>query len=243
MAIERTKYQKITNFIIDNLEGGYYHPDMLKDGRIKDQRYSSSGETMFGIDRLAGGSLNTTPAGQRFWSIIDNANARRNWKWNYKGGNLENKLKEAAADVMYGQYDKLASRYLTPESRKLVEADDRLLFNFIYATWNGSGWFKRFAQHFNDVVASGVRDKDALVNAVVSRRTESTNSLIAQGGRKIAAIIDQFKNVATETAEKTYGFAKRNWMPIALFFVGVVGLVYFGFFYKGKVMNKKIQLT
>ena len=43
--------------IIDKLEGGYYHPDMLEDGRIKDSRYSASGETMMGIDRKAGGKI------------------------------------------------------------------------------------------------------------------------------------------------------------------------------------------
>jgi hypothetical protein len=42
------------NIIIEKLEGGYYHPDMLTDGRIKDGRYGGSGETMFGIDRKTG---------------------------------------------------------------------------------------------------------------------------------------------------------------------------------------------
>mgnify|MGYP003524299183 FL=1 len=132
MSINKERYIKITNFIIDNIEGGYYHPDMLKDGRVKDNRYASSGETMFGIDRKNGGSLNTSPSGIRFWKAIDLVGARKNWKWNYKGGQYEDKLKLGAADVMYEQYDKLANRYLSSESRKIIESDDRLLFNFIY---------------------------------------------------------------------------------------------------------------
>lgn len=243
MAVDRNKYQKIVGLIIDKLEGGYYHPDMLSDGRVNDSRYGSSGETMFGIDRVAGGDINKTPAGIRFWSIIDNAGARKNWKWLYRGGSLEPQLKDAAADIMYGQYDKLASRYLTPESRKLVESDDRLLFNFIYATWNGAGWFQRFANDFNNAVSKGVRNKDELVRVAVSSRTENQNSLIRQGGNKIASFIDELKNIAEETAEKTAEYTKRNWLPILLIGVGVAGLIYFTYFYEGKGMNKNLKLT
>ena len=78
--IDKDKFKQITNMVIDSLEGGYYHPDMLKDGRVKDARYGASGETMFGIDRLAGNS-DKTPQGKAFWKIMDDAGARKNWKW------------------------------------------------------------------------------------------------------------------------------------------------------------------
>jgi hypothetical protein len=52
--MDTIKFDKITSLVIDKLEGGYYHPNMLIDGRVKDIRYSGSGETMFGIDRLKG---------------------------------------------------------------------------------------------------------------------------------------------------------------------------------------------
>jgi preprotein translocase subunit Sss1 len=32
----KAEFIKIVKMIIDNLEGGYYHPDMLNDGRIND---------------------------------------------------------------------------------------------------------------------------------------------------------------------------------------------------------------
>jgi hypothetical protein len=76
-----------------------------------------------------------------------------------------------------------------------------LVFNFAYASWNGEGWFKRFADVLNDAVAKGERNKEKLVDLVVARRTESTNSLIAQGGRKIAQFIDSLKSVAIETSK------------------------------------------
>ena len=31
-------FSKVVSEVIDKLEGGYYHPDMLKDGRVRDKR-------------------------------------------------------------------------------------------------------------------------------------------------------------------------------------------------------------
>jgi len=61
------KFQYIANLIIDNLEGGYYHPDMYIKGAkntsgkiipaISFSKYKYSGETLFGLDRHAGWNL------------------------------------------------------------------------------------------------------------------------------------------------------------------------------------------
>lgn len=63
------KFQYIANFIIDNLEGGYYHPDYYIKGaytqtgkKIPAQSfinagYSRSGETLYGLDRHAGWNM------------------------------------------------------------------------------------------------------------------------------------------------------------------------------------------
>jgi hypothetical protein len=62
------KFEYISNLIIDNLEGGYYHPDMYIKGaknvngkymppsifKKEGADYGSSGETLFGLDRQAG---------------------------------------------------------------------------------------------------------------------------------------------------------------------------------------------
>lgn len=60
------KFLYIGNFIIDNLEGGYYHPDFyingaptIRGGRISAAAfvkadYGRSGETLYGLDRHAG---------------------------------------------------------------------------------------------------------------------------------------------------------------------------------------------
>lgn len=183
-------FEDIVAEVIDELEGGYYHPDMLRDGRIRDSRYGNSGETMMGIDRKAGGKINNTPEGIKFWQLIDNANARRNWKWNYRGGNLENELRRLAGLMIKRYYDDYSNRWLSDKTKKIVNSNRKLLFNFIYAVWNGPGWFKKFAKIINDAVDSGIKNGDILAELFIKSRIQSGNSLIAQGGRKIAKILN-----------------------------------------------------
>jgi hypothetical protein len=202
MAVELNKFKKIVALVIDKLEGGYYHPDMLADGRIKDSRYSTSGETMFGIDRLNGGDINTSAAGRQFWQIIDNANARKNWKWLYRGGDLEPKLRDLAGEMIYDKYNKWSNLRLTEEARQIVDSDSRLIFHFVYATWNGSGWFKKFATDINNAVERGIKDRDKLVEIALNSRINEglaqgskPNSLVAQGGKKISTWINDVPQI------------------------------------------------
>jgi hypothetical protein len=187
-------WQGMVNLVINNLEGGYYHPDMLKDGRVSDARYGGSGETMFGLDREAGATESTGPAGREFWSFIDSQNARTNWKWNYMGKDnpaLESKLRQLAGDVMKPQYIDNTRRYLSPEAADIISKDPALTFNFVYATWNGPGWFQRFAKIINQEVANGNTDPKSLLRIAVDRRISSGNSLIAQGGPKVDKITNR----------------------------------------------------
>jgi hypothetical protein len=204
MAVNKNKFSTVTQLVIDKLEGGYYNPAWHSTG---DSRYGSSGETMFGIDRVAGGSINTTTAGKEFWGIIDKNKTRDVWKWNYKGGTLAPQLKELVVDIMYPVYERNASTYLDPQTKTIVDNDNRLLFHFIYASWNGSGWFKKFANDMDKAVQNGVTNPDKLVQVALDSRTKeglssgsSPNSLIAQGGRKIAGFIESLKNVGSEAS-------------------------------------------
>jgi len=237
MAVDRSKFNEMTSRVIDELEGGYYHPDMLKDGRVKDSRYSNSGETMFGIDRKAGGSINTTTAGKKFWGIIDNAGASRNWKWNYKGGSLGASLKQGAADIMYPEYERNATNYLSAKAKSIVDSDNRLLFHFIYASWNGAGWFKKFAADINKAVESGITNTNKLVKVAIDSRTKeglregsNPNSLIAQGGFKIAGFIDSLKESA-----------KKNIPALIVVAVILTGITIYAITHQGqavKAINK-----
>jgi hypothetical protein len=243
-------FDYITGLVIDKLEGGYFHPDMRTNNPSKFGSYHRSGETMFGLDRHAGHSLfystprkssdviknmdyiysgaykYKSPEAKKFWEIVDKANARKNWSWNTRGGNKEKELRDLVGKIMFPQYEFLAKTYLTPESREIIESDPRLLFNFIYAVWNGSGWFKKFANDFNKSVKSGVTNKDKLVEQVISSRTKeglttgsSPNSLIKQGGEKISKFINNIK------LPKTVGKLNKSKNSIVTSLMIALGLV------------------
>lgn len=197
MSVSAAKFNQVTKKVIDNLEGGYYHPDMKVKNPVKFAGMGTSGETMYGIDRRHGGTLNTSEAGKKFWSLIDKAGARDKWQWNYLGGSLAPKLKELTGEIMYPHYQRLAKAYLSDKAKSVVEADDRLLFHFIYAGWNGEGWFRKFAADMNEAVNKGIKDADKLVKVAIRSRTEeglekgsAPNSLIRQGGLKIEKIFE-----------------------------------------------------
>lgn len=206
--IAKDNFINLTDLVIKNFEGGYYHPDMLKKGIIKDQRYASSGETMFGIDRKHGaGALAKSDAWKEFWSIIDKANARTTWKWNYTGGALGPVLRKLTGAMMYPHFMRLFTKYLSPAAQAVVANDERLIVHFSYASWNGEGWFQRFAKPLNDAVAKGITDKDQLFNIALQARTKSTNSLIRQHGAKMASLIKK-----TWPALSTGGAVKKKFL-------------------------------
>ncbi len=189
---DTANFGKLVGIVIDNFEGGYYHPNMLRDGRVNDSRYSSSGETMFGIDRKTGGTLNTSPAGQKFWSLIDEAGAADEWQWNYFGGDLQPQLKELVGQMMEPHYMSLLSQRLSPAEIKIVNSDPRLIMHFVYASWNGAGWFKKFANDVKEAIQAGITDLNQLAAITIKSRVEeglqkgkAPNSLIAQGGKKM----------------------------------------------------------
>lgn len=211
--MDLTYFKKVTGKVIDHLEGGYFHPNMRTANPLKFGAYHRSGETMFGLDRHAGHDLYyKTPrkastvlanlpfiesgiyeyknkASELFWKTIDNANAKNIWKWNYKGGDLSLKLKDLAATIIYNQFIFLFKKYLSLKAQQIVESNEKLLFHFIYATWNGSGWFQKFATIFNKEVLK-TTDINELIKVVLNSRINSGNSLIKQGGLKIKKLFD-----------------------------------------------------
>jgi hypothetical protein len=183
-----TDFQDSVNKVIDNFEGGYYHPDMMRDGRASGM--GDSGETMMGMDRKHGAIFAKTPAGIKFWELIDNANARKNWKYNYMGGPLESELRTLVAEQIKPEFEKLCNTYLSSEAREIVKNSPELTFHFIYATWNGSGWFQKFARQINDAVSKGTKDPKELAKIAIDSRKESGNSLIAKSGNIMSKVLN-----------------------------------------------------
>jgi hypothetical protein len=213
-------FDKVVATVIDKLEGGYFHPNMRTKNPSKFGAYHRSGETMFGLDRHAGHGLYystdrkdsdvldnlkyiengsyeyASTEAKEFWETIDKADAKNKWEWNYRGGTLESRLRYLAGRIMKKQFDSLFSQYLSKKAQEIVNSDGRLMFNFIYASWNGSGWFEKWAKDFNKMVETGETNTDTLLNSIVNKRkTEglskgsAANSLISQGGDKIKKIV------------------------------------------------------
>jgi hypothetical protein len=201
-VIDVKDWQGIVNTVIDNLEGGYYHPDMLADGRVHDSRFGNSGETMFGLDRLAGGIESKGPAGQEFWRLIDAQDARHKWKHEYMlkdNPELATKLRELTAEIMKPLFEQNTKNYLSPEAAAIISKSPALTFHFAYATWNGPGWFKRFAKPINAAVASGNTDPNSLLAIAMQDRASTGNSLITQGARKVADITAKIASQTSST--------------------------------------------
>lgn len=183
-------FRKMTDIIIDELEGGYYHPDMKKRNPSRFAAMLDSGETMFGMDRKHGAQEETgVPAGKEFWRLIDAQNASQNWKYEYMledNPTLANKLKDLIVQIMEPFFVRLANKRLTPEAKEIVMSDPRLYLNFVYLTWNGSGWFKWMSDDFNKKVEEGA-SLEELVKFVTDWRK---NSRISRSGKVMEKIFN-----------------------------------------------------
>lgn len=177
-------FKEITKLVINKIEGGYYNPKWHYKSAM-----GKSGETMFGIDRKHGGTINTTGPGIEFWKIIDDNKSPEVWKHGYRGGNLESTLTDLAARIMEPVYERNSEKYLSPEARKVVESDKPLLFHFIYASWNGPGFFKKFAEKINEEVKKNKTPEQLRQVALNSRR----ESAVSGSSSKIE---DIFNNLA-----------------------------------------------
>lgn len=186
------QFQDAINKIIDGLEGGYYHPNMKARNPSKFAVMGSSGETMYGMDRKHG-KQEQYAAGQEFWKLIDAENASTNWGYNYKlddNPGLASKLKKLIADIMKPLFEKFSNTYLSPEAKQIVMSNPPLYVHFVYATWNGSGWFKKFAKTINEEVAKGITDPGQLGDIAVQSRKNSGNSILSKTSTKVDNIMD-----------------------------------------------------
>lgn len=209
-------FESVAKSVVADLEGGYYHPSMMQKNPGKFSAYGKSGETMFGLDRFAGHDLYySTPllgknpiddlqyiesgkyqyksdAAREFWETIDKADAKNKWSWNYMGGADNSKLVDLAGQIMKPYFEKLFSTKLTPEAQALVKQSPALMYHFIYGTWNGPDWFRKFADDINTAVASGTTDLNVLARVAIDSRTKegrqkgsAPNALVARGGEKM----------------------------------------------------------
>jgi hypothetical protein len=189
-------FMDITKKVIQNFEGGYWNPFCPSHPKGGMGR---STETLFGLDRY-NGNIESTSEGKEFFRIIDDEKRAmgatssgsgsgmrwsnmdrfcKKWKWNSRGGDKEQKLKELAASIMKKRFDSHMSSFVRdPKTRQKIMNNDGLLIHMSYATWNGSGFFKKFADKLQQGVKQGMTDKQLIDLAVQSR---ASTGLIGKG--------------------------------------------------------------
>jgi len=202
-----SKWMKVTKKVIDKLEGGYWNGSTSKNNSTSKMGICSnhpngsmaaSTETMFGLDRY-NGSIEKSEDGKKFFAIIDNQKRElgmdkfcKRWRWGYRGGELEDRLKSLAAKIMKHSYDRNAKNYFSDELKRRVEKNDRLLMHFSYASWNGPWFFQQFANSLNRAVKEGKSDKELLKQAIADRK----NSRLIRQDSVAAILTDPNLNLA-----------------------------------------------
>lgn len=220
---EPLTFEQAAAQIILNNEGGYCcsamvvdHPHNLPSSPhyrpstrtpfIKDKRYHNSGETMFGLDRVQGNleSPKEHPKSYKdaiaFFKLIDDAKAFDLWEWNYIPPEpLRGQLLFYAAKIMKVAFDRNMNNFVpNAQLRALIPTNGKLMYNFAYATWNGSGWFKAFGEKLTAVYEKGMTNPSDLAEYFTNLRVNNEGlignklggdaySLIRQGGFKIAS--------------------------------------------------------
>lgn len=183
--------------IIDNIEGGYYHPDMqsrLQNGDV----LGSSGETMYGIDRKNGAPLFSTGTAEavKFWQIVDANFGDHHADTAYYNDMADGRkktpasvgaqLRPLAAKMIVDAFETNA-QFLSPGARQIVFNNPRLLLQFLYATYNGIGNFKTFADVMNAAYSNGERSAQAFWDLIQDAR-RAKGGLFSLGADKIDII-------------------------------------------------------
>jgi hypothetical protein len=170
-----SNWMTITKKVIDKLEGGYWNP---KCGHPSSGMGKST-ETMFGLDRY-NGNIESTSEGRQFFGLIDQEKKKlgktefcKKWKWLYRGGDKEETLKNLAARIMKNSFDRNMKNFVKdPEAKKRILGNKNLLLHMSYASWNGPGFFQKFAKSIENGVKQGMTNKE-LVDLAISDRSRT----------------------------------------------------------------------
>ena len=207
--------------IINELEGGYYHPDMkakLKGG----ENMGDSGETMYGLDRQKG-NIENSEAGKKFFALVDKYYSTHHADTGYYNdkangqhadipASVGTQLKQLAAEVIYNRFNNYAAA-LDKAAKEKVLSDPALLIQFFYAVYNGQGNFNKFATVMNDAYSKGTTDAKKLYQLLQRKRRtlgkgDNGNKLFRKGADKLDSIIKKYYGL--DYAEKS----SKTWLYI-----------------------------
>lgn len=196
------KFMEVTKKVIEKFEGGYWNPICSKypgtGHPTKTGAYKDSGETMYGLDRVAGNIENLSSEGKQFFGRIDKEKQKlgeekfcRTWKWNYIPPEpLKTELMNLAAATMKKVYENNEKAFFKGNTKKVVDSSRPLLLHFSYATWNGPWFFQQFANTINKGVEEGKPIK-TLIEMAKQDRINRISGYWAEGTKRVNAAMDQ----------------------------------------------------
>ncbi|MDQ5928647.1 MAG: hypothetical protein QG594_421, partial [Bacteroidota bacterium] len=172
-----TEFNEILRIVVDYLEGSY-----CKGGLSCGSK--NSGETLWGLDRLN----HVGPLDTAFWEKVDQVkNKPKKWNSSYPKPNDNPIIFNEYSKIIENDYNKFIKTYIkTPQILELINNDGLLKFNFIYATFNGSVWFKGFSKLIESEYNSGKRTSDELLKVFVDERISGGYNAI-KGVKEFAA--------------------------------------------------------
>jgi len=222
-----TKDSIIVQAIVDNLEGGYYHPTHAFSFSQTDRNtYKNSGETLYGLDRYAGNNegIRKGPKNQSgidFWAAVDAISGNGSykdtsrtvktgqwnikkypkksgiWSWNHMPKKSESgydNLQKNLTKYITNSYNSLFNKYLAGHPvGQLVQNDGRLKFMYYRATWNGSGFFQKYASNLKAIYDKGEKNIDNLICADLTFRYNTKAPAFKPGVSKISFMMDYKK--------------------------------------------------
>ena len=192
----------LTDLIINNIEGGYYHPDMQTANPAKFAVMGISGETMYGLDRKngAGSAVTNSDAGKKFWALMDQYYGAHHGDVSWYGDMADGKrvpasvgqqLRQYTHEIISQMYNTYAGKYLSDGAWSVIMNSPQLQLQFLYAVWNGPGHFKTFADLVNAAYANGTRAAAALYQLVSDAR-RAKGGLFAIGADKLDKICEDY---------------------------------------------------
>ena len=134
----------------------------------------------------------TTKTGN--WDIGKYPKKGTGWSWNYmpkKSDPGYNTLQKNLTKYITDSYTKLFTKYLAGHPvGKLVENDGRLKFMYYRATWNGSGFFQKYANNLKKVYDGGEKNVDKLICADLTYRYNTKSAAFKPGVSKMSYMMD-----------------------------------------------------
>lgn len=200
----------IINSIINNIEGGYYHPIMRRKNPQKYKNMGGSGETLFGIDRkFAGKDLENMSEWRRFWSLVDQdkKNNPRKWVHNYSlkdNPNLKKELKDLVILLIKNRFRNFSNKFLSNKTKELIKCDTYIIYQMVYASYNGYGFFQKLSNKLNELVENN-KGIDDLNWAIRQWRENYPNKIINQSAPKINSAALELSKTISRTNEPTFG--------------------------------------